>query len=50
MLIWMADAMMDMAEALKLKDDVKHWKMFRSKLDALLLTKIKFCVCHQQNH
>jgi len=35
LLIWMADAMTEMASELKIKKDVKHWKNFRSRLDEL---------------
>lgn len=34
-LIWMAEAMMEMAEAQGLKKEVKHWTNFRSKLEEL---------------
>jgi len=38
-LIWMADAMVEMAGALDLEDDVKHWMDFRSKLEDLAVNE-----------
>ena len=35
LLIWMADAMVEMAEALNIREDVKHWEKFRSRLEEL---------------
>jgi alpha-L-fucosidase 2 len=35
LLIWMADIMTEMAEALKIKEDVRHWQKFSSKLEEL---------------
>ena len=35
LLMWMADAMAEMAEAQGIKEDVKHWQEFRSRLDEL---------------
>jgi alpha-L-fucosidase 2 len=41
LLIWMADVMAEMAEALNLKDAVKHWDTFRSKLEPLAIDENK---------
>lgn len=41
LLIWMADAMAEMAAELKIKSDVKHWKEFRSSLEELTVDENK---------
>jgi len=41
LLIWMADAMTEMADELKIKSDVKHWKEFRSRLEELAIDENK---------
>jgi len=41
LLIWMADVMGEMAKALNIKEDVKHWEIFRTKLDALAVDENK---------
>ena len=37
LLIWMADAMLEMAEAQYLNKDAEHWKSFRTKLEELAI-------------
>ena len=37
LLIWMADAMVEMAEALNINKDVRYWKKFRSRLEELVV-------------
>jgi len=41
LLIWMADAMAEMAGELKIKEDVEHWKYFRTRLDELAVDEYK---------
>ena len=41
LLIWMADAMAEMAAELKIKKDVEHWENFRSGLDELSIDENK---------
>ncbi len=35
LLIWMAEVMLEMTKTMKMKRDIRHWEMFRSKLDGL---------------
>ncbi len=41
LLIWMADAMAEMAGELKIKEDMEHWKYFRTRLDELAVDEYK---------
>jgi alpha-L-fucosidase 2 len=41
LLIWMGDVMLEMAKALNIKEDVKHWQKFLTKLDVLAVDEDK---------